>query len=220
MATERSPSVDSASSAEANVEDQHYVASEAFEQRRYHTDAGGTGRTHASGVGRHIWFPHCERSDRGRFGFYQGNWGGHRSKKILNDHILRDVIMDNPCQILCAQETGPELANIMRDAKHKSRPAPGSSSSCAPAPAGKSATASEPIDTAWHVVEGEPGAKSTLMVAAKVSFANEVKKLEWHLINNGAKPGNSRAISRILVAEVVLKDPFCSQAQWWSAVCT
>ena len=193
--------------------------------------------------------PHCpynEREDVGLLSMYQGNWGGHRSNKQLSQHIINDVIKKNPCHIVVAQEVDAKTAQSMRDMINpESRPslrAPaiagqassssGASSSAVPAIAGlsssaaASATAEQPM---WIVVVGDASdSVKTNLVAARSTYAKDIKVLEWHKTHDGSYKGKLSkkqranlnhakrmvdAISRILVVEVTLKQPWAGRTK-------
>ena len=193
--------------------------------------------------------PYNERDDVGWLAIYQGNWSGHRANPALAQHIIQDVILNNPCHIVVAQEVDPKTEKAMRDVINPegrqplhahawsssgascSAAAPAtaglsSSAAAAPATAGLSSSAVQPM---WIVAVGEDVDQvKTNLVAVRSTYATAVDVLEWHKTTDGvykakltkAQRKNGKkdkreveAISRILVVEVTLKQPWAGRTK-------
>jgi hypothetical protein len=59
--------------------------------------------------GRRVAKPLNSRTDIGSYGLYQGNWSGRRRYLNVRQHIMHDLILRNPAQVLCAQEVDLEF---------------------------------------------------------------------------------------------------------------
>ena len=176
--------------------------------------------------------PHCERDDVGWMSVYQGNWGGKRTNKQLAQHIITDVIKENPCHIVVAQEVDQDTEQVMRDvinpegrpplyapamAGQASSPSAASytAASATAELASSSAASATAVQPMWIVAVGvEEGNAKTNLVAARSTFATDVKILEWHKTTDGTYKAKTKgktklnAISRVLVVEVTLKQPW------------
>ena len=191
--------------------------------------ASATAETRDSGPGRTPTAPYNERDDVGLMSVYQGNWSGHRANVALEKHIFQDVILHNPCHIVVAQEVDSKTEMAMRDVINPEGRQPlhahassssGASSSAAPATAG--------VQPMWIVAVGEDVDKvKTNLVAVRSTYATAVDVLEWHKTIDGTykaklskaqrKKGTEKrdvnAISRILVVEVTLKQPWAGRTK-------
>ena len=185
--------------------------------------------------------PYNERDDVGWMAIYQGNWSGHRANPALAKHIIDDVILHNPCHIVVAQEVDPKTEKAMRDQinpegrqplhAHASSSSGASSSAAAPATAGLSSSAASSateVQPMWIVAVGEDVDNvKTNLVAVRSTYATAVDVLEWHKTTDGVykakltKAQRTRkkdkrdvnAISRILVVEVTLKQPWAGRTK-------
>jgi endonuclease/exonuclease/phosphatase family metal-dependent hydrolase len=138
--------------------------------------------------------------DGGCIGVYQGNWGGNKKNPQLQRHLVQDVVLQNVCQVLCAQEVDPNFVTVLRQGGEK--------------PHGEMEESRlEPgrrwVRSSWLVVTGREDGKTNI-VAAKPEHFKEVKLVEWHKSNDGqyrARGTGTRrmctAFSRVLVAELV-----------------
>ena len=184
-----------------NVEE-HWVCPEGLAQLK--TPEVEVARTRARGEwphgGREPWQPYMEREDQGKFGFYQGNWGGNKNK-AANKHLVEDVIQRNPCSILCGQEVTRAFIGCMENMNDILR-------TRARGDVLRAYDGSELGNTAWHVASGREGHGKTCIVAAKVTKAASVKPREWILQADG-KYKNAWQYSRALIAEVTLLEPVC-----------
>ena len=186
--------------------------------------ASATAETKNSGQGPTPMFPYNDRDDVGLMSVYQANWSGHRANAALEKHIFQDVILHNPCHIVVAQEVDTNTEMAMREVINPEGRQPlhahassssGASSSAAPATAG--------VQPMWIVACGnEEGNVKTNLVAVRSTFATEVNVLEWHKTidgtykgkltkkqrDNGTDKRDVNAISRVLVVEVTLKQPW------------
>ena len=165
--------------------------------------------------GRRVAVPQNSRTDIGSFGFYQGNWSGRRRAHHLRQHIMQDLILRNPAQVLCAQEVDLEfveaLANPWEYVQYDRRPQITSAV----------AEAREANWGEWLVIRGTEGDESeptgwtqsrSCIIAVRTSRARELRQLEWHKQFNGfyktGKGNKNRAYSRIL----------CGEITWWRPV--
>ena len=99
------------------------------------------------------------RIDVGCVGVYNGNWGGNR-QGLLQRHVDRDIAEGAPCHIVTAQEVDPAFVNKMK-------------------------TVRESGQLMWHVLALDSEDHKTCIIAARRSFATEVRALEKHVTNDG-----------------------------------
>ena len=173
--------------------------------------------------------PYNDRDDVGLLSVYQANWSGHRANVALEKHIFEDVILKNPCHIVVAQEVDFKTETAMRGVINPEGRQPlhahassssGASSSAAPATAG--------VQPMWIVAVGEDVDKvKTNLVAVRSTYATSVEVLDWRKTIDGtykkklskaqktAKTArrDADAISRILVVEVTLKQPWAGRTK-------
>jgi hypothetical protein len=103
-----------------------------------------------------------------------------------------DIAEGAPCHIVTAQEVDPAFVNKMMTVRERSG------------------------QLKWHVLALDHGDHKTCIIAARRSFAKDVRMLERHVTNDGeykvkgGKNSNKRkatARSRMLVGEVVCQEP-------------
>jgi len=134
----------------------------------------------------------------GSLGIYQGKWGGCRTNRDLNEHILQDVIRESVCQVFIGQEVDWRFVEQMRH--------------------GEDEVQRDFNDFnrtwrkhSWLVACGEEDCK-TNVVAGRASVFTAVAVVEWHKSRDGEYRqrrgnGRSQAFSRILVADLQFARP-------------
>ena len=141
--------------------------------------------------GRDVLNPFTNRGEVGSFGLYEANWGGARKSRQLQEQLEKDLIADSPFQVITAQEVDKAFAAKLADSN---------------------------VGGGWMVVTGDEESK-TLLIGARASLAKEVKLLEWHRLvdgeyrakNNKKETSKATAYSRMMLAQVVWKQPMANQ---------
>ncbi|MCP4244736.1 MAG: hypothetical protein GY772_29690, partial [bacterium] len=159
-------------------------------------------------MGRSVRIPQRDRPDSGSFGLYNGNWGGAKRNKVVQQHIGNDLVY-GPAQIICAQEADPQVCQALERGPEDTPTVVGTRGvEEIPAVAG---------DRRWHVLRGlEAG--STCMVEARRSVVSDLRLLHWHrhvhgdYVAHGASKVRRIAYTRILVAEATWKQPLYGEA--------
>jgi hypothetical protein len=108
---------------------------------------------------RNVVESYSARDDVGCVSIYQGNWVGNRSA-LMQKHVDADIAEGAPCHIVTAQEVDPNFVNRMQ-------------------------SVTESGQLTWHVVALDPEDHKTCIIAARRSWATEVRVLERHVTNDG-----------------------------------
>ena len=148
-----------------------------------------------------------DKEVKGHIGVYQGNWGGHKKKTHLRDHVAEDICCGNVCQVITAQEVDPSFSTMMRNANLPG----GGASAVADANTRRDFYGSGRVWTqnSWIVATGVEDQK-TCIVAGRASIFSSVTVVEWHKSEDGKyrKGGNQKsAFSRVLVADLQFARP-------------
>ena len=168
---------------------------------------------------REVLAPYLQRDDVGSVGVYIGNWSGRRRKQVINDHIAADLIARNAAQIMMAQEVDQQFIQALLDpsssAEAQSAPAriEGQSSPTIVGKGQGSTYAERPVNLApWYVAlhdaEGDESQASTLLIAARSTFAKSSTAVEWHKMYHNSYKRNGKShlcYSRMLTAQIEFK---------------
>jgi hypothetical protein len=155
-----------------------------------HAEADSSGANIGAG-GRTVLHPFDDRTDVGSFGLYEGNWGGARKDRMLQDRLRHDLIEDCRFSVITAQEVDKMFAQELSNST---------------------------VGGGWIIVAGDED--KSLLIGARASLVKEVKLLEFHRIVDGdykvgtnkTHPTKATAYSRLLLAQVVWKKPMANQA--------
>ncbi len=147
--------------------------------------------------GRNVRVPQRERADSGSFGLYNGNWGGAKRNRVVQQHICSDLL-NGPAQVICAQEADTTVCRYLERGYDET-----------PTVVGETGEPQSPTAVgrkAWLVARGyEMG--STCMIAVRGSMASQLRLLHWHrhadgdYVGHRAKGIRRVAYTRTLVAE-------------------
>ena len=169
---------------------------------------------------REVLAPYLQRDDVGSVGVYIGNWSGRRKKQVINDHIAADLIARNAAQIMMAQEVDKQFIQALLDpsssAEAQSAPAriEGQTSPTIVGKGQGSTYAERPVNlepwcVALHAAEGDESDASTLVTAARSTFAVSSTAVEWHKMyhNSYKRHGKSHlCYSRMLTAQIEFRN--------------